>query len=317
MACPPNYMLKEMFENLSSLLIKNIKQKLIDSNKMLSSNIDPHLKKVVVSENVHRYVYAGTFGQKFLPKEKLNVLQELKTPTFSLQTFDRVGEIFEIGGIKCHKSGDICIITPWSVLIDDIAGSMEFTKGKLVIPIKEKPEVITCFLPCGGLDPETDEIPSWAEDVLITDLFKGFDVKDFPSLQHKGVGKMSALRKQDYTSIASGQVNEGDYIICRGECKLVYAVAEDAFYPPGLRNCVRLKTSFKRNINKQSYSIAKIPTLQGKIMDINKTQLKAHRTVRVMFEKISKENTGTLTVEYQNGCFNSLGFLTHETHIML
>jgi hypothetical protein len=48
-------------------------------------------------------------GRIFLPKKKLNVLQELKTPTFSLHTFDRVGEIFEIGGIKCHKSAGVVL----------------------------------------------------------------------------------------------------------------------------------------------------------------------------------------------------------------
>ena len=73
----------------------------------------------------------------------------------------------------------------------------------------------------------------------------------------KGTGKLSILKDTNYTSIINGQVREGDFIFSRANCCEIYAVADDAFYPEGVRNVVRFKSVVTKNVNKQPFDIVR------------------------------------------------------------
>ena len=95
------------------------------------------------------------------------------------------------------------------------------------------------------------------------------------------------------------------------------AVAEDAFFPEGRRECVRFTNNFTRNINKQPFDVIRFPELQGVILQIPNINLEVYESVTIQLDKINENNVGLLKVTYRNACFNSLGFCTHDTHIPL
>ena len=83
-----------------------------------------------------------------------------------------------------------------------------------------------------------------------------------------------------------------------------------------IKETVRFSKPFRRNINNQKYHLAKNPFLYGKVFNVEKGMIKEHKSVNVFLDKIS-DYIGTLKVQYQNASFNSMGMLTHETHILL
>ena len=103
--------------------------------------------------------------------------------------------------------------------------------------------------------------------------------------------------------------------MCRGMWMEVYAFGNDAFYPK--RNVVRFTKKVDRNINKQNFDIVRWPILQGNIKSLKKTDLKLQEPVSISLSKINLDNIGTLNITFMNMCFNSLGFLTHDTHILI
>ena len=126
---------------------------------------------------------------------------------------------------------------------------------------------------------------------------------------------MSAIAKQDYTVILKDQVVETDYIFVRGQYLEVYAVSVD--FNSDQRNVVRFKNDLKRNVNKQKFSLARIPVIYGLIIDVPKIHTKEEKFVSVTLNKIDEDDIGTLNVSFRNACFNSLGFLTHDTAIFM
>ena len=82
-----------------------------------------------------------------------------------------------------------------------------------MIPLCESGDSIKCFFPV-WLDPDTDDIPSWAEQISISELFAEFDIMKYPSLWKRGYGTMCVLASEDYSSIPCGQVIEGEFVIC-------------------------------------------------------------------------------------------------------
>ena len=243
---------------------------------------------------------------------------DLKTssPVFHLTTVQRLDGVFGSSYVKCHSTGDVSLITPWLEVnkVADVDKILQ--KGALVIPLEETSDTIRCFHPCGGIDPDTDEVPVWAEDICLKELVPNIDTKQLYPLRKPGIGKMSFIRNTDFTSIISGQVFEGDLVVCRGQWHEVFAVSDDAFYPEGLRNCVRFTHDAQRNINKQRFDIIRWPKLQGKILMISKNNLNLHESVCIKLNKINSENIGTLQLSFRNACFNSLGYLTHDTYVI-
>ena len=45
---------------------------------------------------------------------------------------------------------------------------------------------------------------------------------DLYSIRKPAIGKISAINKTNYTSIASSQIEEGDLILCRGQWMMTY-----------------------------------------------------------------------------------------------
>ena len=70
-------------------------------------------------------------------------------------------------------------------------------------------------------------------------------------------------------------------------------------------------------VNKQKYEIMKWPTLQGSLVELNQKDIELNKSVSVILSKINLNNLGVLKISYRNACFNSFGFLTHDTHILL
>ena len=108
----------------------------------------------------------------------------------------------------------------------------------------------------------------------------------------------------------------GDIIYSRGQTLEVMAISDDAFYREGSRNSLRFTKDLTKNINHQKFNIIKWPVLQGKIIKMNKNDMKIHDSVSFMLLKIDEQNIGTLKISYQNACFNCFGFLTHDSHVI-
>ena len=156
--------------------------------------------------------------------------------------------------------------------------------------------MIKCFIPCGGLDPDTDNVPLWCQSYNIKDIVPNLKPMDLYSIRKPGIGKMSAIVKTDYTSITSGQVGEGDIILCRGQWMEVYAFGDDAFYREGVHDSVRFRKNVTKNCNKQKYDIMKWPALQGKVVELNESDIGLHEAVSVTLTKINQQNLGSLKI---------------------
>ena len=113
----------------------------------------------------------------------------------------------------------------------------------------------------------------------------------------------------------SGQI-EGDIFYSRGQWLEVYAFGDDAFYKEGTHDSIRFTRDVSKNINKQKFEIMKWPILQGKIVELEKNFIDLHESVSIVLNKINDQNIGILKISYRNACFNSLGFLTHDTHMI-
>ena len=105
-------------------------------------------------------------------------------------------------------------------------------------------------------DPETDELPDWCQSYSIGDILI---INPTQLRQRSGDGYMH-ISNQDYTVVMKQSIEEGDYIACRGEFHKVMAVSED--FNSEKRNCLRFKTNFKRNINRQKFGVCKLPPIQ-------------------------------------------------------
>lgn len=116
------------------------------------------------------------YGKLFLPQEKTVQATAKSSPTFSLRSLGRLEKILISEClIKFHHGGDISIITSWLILklpLELNAGTEGciLQPGRLLIPLKENENSTTVFIPCGGPDPDTDEIPSWCKLYDISDI---------------------------------------------------------------------------------------------------------------------------------------------------
>ena len=216
--------------------------------------------------------------------------------------------------MKHHKSGDISLVTSRCVIGEDVDTFIR--SGQLVLPISFDEENIKVFIPCEGIDADIEEVPAWADEVKLTEIIPGYDVKDVPNLRVRAQGKMTGVRGSDFTTIKSQQVEPGDFLACRGgEIYEIWSVADNAFFPEGTRDSIRLKRNFVKNVNKQPFDIIKVPKLRGKIYSLKQNIVDFHNMVTIQLHKINSDDFGTLKISYRNACFNSFGFLTHDGHI--
>ena len=213
---------------------------------------------------------------------------------------------------------DTSFISPVSIFIgaqqDD---NPWLQQGNLVMPLRQldNNRVVECFIPCGGIDPDTDEIPTWSEEISLKDIVPDLDKKCIHPLRLAGVGKITGYRDFNFAIVQPNQVKKDDYVISRGQWMQVVTSGEDAFNPG--RDNVTFKTNLTKNINKQKFEIVRWPHLCGKILQLDVNNLKEYEPVSVSLSKINLDNIGSLNISFINMCFNSLGFLTHDTHVSM
>ena len=80
---------------------------------------------------------------------------------------------------------------------------------------------------------------------------------------------------------------------------------------------VRVTRNFTKNVNKQPFDIVKDQKLRGEIQTFQNSVLDKHSNVTVQLQRVNINNFGVLKVQYNNACFNSLGFLTHDAHSIM
>jgi len=197
---------------------------------------------------------------------------------------------------------DIDITEPYAFTIE---------KGSFIIQLEDVAhDKMSIFVPCGEPNPETDETPEWVQSVLLNKICM-VNVEKLPFVP--SVGSCSKIDKGDNYFIARrDQFEEGDFILFNGEKVEVYAISVD--FNSDLNNCVRIKGEFKRNHRPQNFKIKRIRKLQGRTITIDKEMLSSYRPFVLKFINQSKKSSiGTVQIHYHNFCFNSLGYLTHDT----
>ena len=200
---------------------------------------------------------------------------EKSSPVFNITTLERLQQI--IGNsrsiAKIHVADDVSIITPWLAFKapykDD---GVDVEKGRLTIPLKEIGEYVKVFIPCGGMDPDTDELPDWCEHYNISEII---EINPTQLRQRNGDEYLSAIANEDYTVIMKQPVEEGD-------------------------------------INRQNFGISTLPPILGKLLTLPWKHFVQHKGVLFSLVEVDKNEIGRIKITYQNACFNSLGFLTYD-----
>lgn len=242
---PPNSLLINFYQNQCKFLEKSVNKTLRDCSTLKSNISNPHNRECVIL-NVSRLVFCSVYG-RILEASERNI-ESIKpsasnTPLFELPSLERLLKFFKSSEsiLKIHSGGDVSLITSWLVLKErfNVKGDLFFEGGRLVIPLKVNGDTVSVFIPCGGPDPETDQLPSWCRKYSLDDIIP---VKAQQLQYRQGEGLLSAVSKQDWTSIQKGQVNEGDYVNCRGEYLVVKGVGID--FNSDFKNIVRYKTDF-------------------------------------------------------------------------
>ena len=104
MVYPTADVLKAFYRDQVSNLEKSVTKKIMEMNKMASNLNDPH-RRIASYSDIHRFVFAGAFGKRFLPEEKsmLGISLKNSSPLFNIAYLSRVSDIFGCA-IKCHKA---------------------------------------------------------------------------------------------------------------------------------------------------------------------------------------------------------------------
>ena len=160
-----------------------------------------------------------------------------------MNCLNELSEFFLSSNIaKFHSSGDISLITPWSVVLEqkkiELEGGKEvfLEPGALLLQINKS--LNEYFVPCGGLDEENTR-PNWCPDFDIRKLLPELKPEDVYPLKKSGNGVMSGFKSMSFTSIKSGQIEKGDFLVFRGQYMQVMAFGDDAFYQPGVHDSIR------------------------------------------------------------------------------
>ena len=159
----------------------------------------------------------------------------------------RLGKVFSSESLlKIHAGGDVTIIAPWMVTTENIVVSetTTFEPGRLVIPVKEIEDKLQVFIPCGGPDPDTDNLPTWCRSYNISNEL--ISILPEHLKYSRGVGVLTGIAKQDWTVIKRDQVDEGDFIHVRGQYLEVMSVGID--FNTDFRNSIRFTKNLLNNV---------------------------------------------------------------------
>ena len=80
----------------------------------------------------------------------------------------------------------------------------------------------------------------------------------------------------------------------------VFAVRNDTFFQEGIRDIIRFKQDFIKNDNNQPFDIAKVPILNGRIVNINIVDLELQHEVTFKLYNITSENMGIMKIYFKN-----------------
>ena len=310
---PPEGLLRSFYNQSVSNFITYLCKRVNEVNITKSSAINPHRRESVMG-NIHRLVFT-VLGRNFKVNERKVITQ--KNVEFNIHSLERIYEVFsKINLSRFHKTGDITIAAPWAYIKSDTTvDDIEIEQGSIVmvININNHTNLARVFLPCGGPDPETDNIQPWVKDVKVASLCR-IDLDTIPS--KKSVGISSKIKKRENWFIAlKGQIEPGDVIKFNKEAVKVYTVATD--FMSDHNNSIRIENEFKMDHCPQSFKIFKSPTIKGHIVSVSLDTCEMYRPVEIMLTGINKFEIGTASVAYYNFCFNEMGFMTHDTAISI
>lgn len=308
------------FNEINKNVDLRLKKKIKDSNVLKSNLANPHYKTVSITD-VHRKTFASLYGRRFMPDEivfKPKIGQRNKR--FNVKTLERFSEIIQDNSIivKPLKCNDCLMICPWMQVAEEInidvqvkgaSATLPLCQGRLVIPITQKESMMRCFVPCCGLD-ENDQVPDWVDSFSLMENF-GLKLPYNILNSEEGIGKISVKKSLfDFGFIPKEQeINDDDLIKVRNDVYVVRGWNYDTF-DPKLKS-LRFTTDCKRNANSASYEVLIKPVVKGNFISLPETSLKNYRSIDVAFTKC-QDLFGQINISYQNACFNSLGFLTHD-----
>ena len=307
---------ERFFKSSCNNLETQIIRKLRDNNTPKSNITNPHYRCIVL-QNVPRLTFAFKYGKQFLPEERRGVGDGVVSPHFEIRTLERLLSIIPAKVlVKVQTSGDTTLITPWVHTNSDMSikfpdgKTTTFENGKLGIPLKQGNNKILTFFVCGGLD-DNDEIPTWASEFKPKDI--GIPATPEAYNEVNGVGIISLAKKdKDWTYIVKSQdIIDGDFLKVRGEFHEILGIVRDCLNPN--QDCVRFSEDFKKNV--AIYTVLKPPIFYGNMAWIAKEALSSHRPVTLQITKTDIDGFGQLNIQFQNACFNKLGFLVHDTAI--
>ena len=149
---------------------------------MKSSVSDPH-KRIVSITDVHVFTN-NAFVSKFFDTN-------IHDKPIVTSCLNEHSEVFLKSNIaKFHSSGDISLITPWSVVLEQKEielveeGKKVFLEaGSLLLQINKT--LNEYFVPCGGLD-EDNTIPNWCSEIDLRKLLPGLKPEDVYPLKKAG-----------------------------------------------------------------------------------------------------------------------------------
>lgn len=323
-----NKVYEKFFKDVTSNINRRISKRVKDSNVLRSNLANPHFKTLNFSD-IPKLSFATLFGRKFIGDEILST-PELGQPKqmFQINTMERLSQLFSDNStlVKMLKCNDCLVICPWMKLkqdktiifgnnVEPMESDSNMTllaeKGRLVIPICANKTSVKCFVPCGGLDEEND-LPSWVDTFNIFDF--GLDIPYSLLNGEPGLGKIT-LKKENVEigHIVKGQeVKDGDLIKVRGDIYKLLGWSVDCFNPS--LKCLRFTSKIKRNAFLSTYNVLVKPIVKGNFCWVDREFLENHQPVVLTFGKFENMH-GQLDISYQNACFNSLGFLTHDVAV--
>ena len=293
-----------IFEDYTTHLYKQIKNKIYDNNTWKSFSKRGHYRELLIPAT-HRTIFQNAIFSRSLKTEQF--IKENGNPYVQLDSMSRIKEVCKGELVRCHKNGDLTIVAPVGSLVADYVfgegNNYINTKHSYVMCLETDDTWITVFMPCGGPDPDTDEVPPWVEAISL-EMLSNINVDKLPTIKSNGLS--STIKKGDeFFLCLRDQVEEGDYVIFNGERVRARAVSVD--FNSDKRNCIGIghKYPFKRDHVSQSFKIAKIPFLQGKICKLPKEIVKMCKPFMLKFDSSKSENIGNTVINFQNFCFNS------------
>lgn len=315
--------LEKIFKSYVENLRKIVKNKLNDNNNSKAFSVEGH-QRLLTLPGHHRLTFMVMFSNAFNDSDEVVEQKDKKFISISIETMERLGKLLSFCNfVRHHKNGDITIIAPWGVIDDDEANDdhddgnihLLLEKNTFFLPIKDEETYIKAFVPCGGPDPETDELPRWSRNVRLDEIvpLSSISIEKVQKIASRGTTCEKISRGDDYFICMAGQIEVGDFVQFNGERVRAAIVGTD--FMSDSRDCITVEEKFKKDHKLQNFKIIKLPILQGWITNVKKTETGSSSVYHPVTFSMSSpdENIGIVQISFQNFCFNSIGFLTHDT----